>query len=85
MIHCIIKEIPESEQEEARAVFFRKGQPCLRASPLTKRCGWGVHYNEEQKIAIYPLGKPSYEEFVKDNSLQKVAAMSSKRKKHNIL
>jgi hypothetical protein len=44
-IHAIRKEIPSIFMEEERQKFFSKGQPCLRASPLGKRYGWGFHYN----------------------------------------
>src|SRR5687768_16505488 len=46
-------EIPKSERKHAREVFFSKGQPCFRASPLTKRYGWGVHNDANGKMAIY--------------------------------
>ena len=29
--------------KQAREAFFPKGQPCFRASPLTKTYGYGVH------------------------------------------
>ena len=35
--------IPQGELKEARETFFSKGQPCFRASPLTKQYGLGVH------------------------------------------
>ena len=31
----------------AREDFFSKGQPCFRASALTKSYGWGVHHNQD--------------------------------------
>ena len=31
------QDLSPSELDAARAQFFSKGQPCLRASPLTKR------------------------------------------------
>lgn len=73
------KDITESEREEARQQFFSKGQPCLRASPLTKRYGWGLHSNAEGKVAIYNLNTDEYEKFVNDDSIAKVKAMKSKR------
>lgn len=42
-VHAERQGIPESERKAARAAFFSKGQPCMRASPLTKRYGFGVH------------------------------------------
>lgn len=71
--------IPKSEYKRAREEFFSKGQPCFRASPLTKRYGWGVHNNSEGRIALYPAGSPEYKKFQKDRSLQVVKAMKSKR------
>ncbi len=62
-----------------REKFFSKGQPCMRASPLTKRYGWGVHSNASGKIALYPLGSPEYKKLAKDNSVEHVKAMRSKR------
>lgn len=73
------KDLTEGELEEAREQFFSKGQPCLRASPLTKRYGWGVHNNAEGKIAIYGRGTKEYEQFAKDSGLKVVKGMKSNR------
>jgi hypothetical protein len=73
------KEITESELKKARETFFSKGQPCFRASPLTKRYGWGVHSDAEGKVAIYNLSSNEYEKFVSDETLAKVKAMKNKR------
>ena len=66
--------------KEEREKFFSKGQACLRSSPLTKRYGWGVHNNEEGKVAIYPMESTEYKKFLKHADLKKVKAMRSKRK-----
>lgn len=73
------KEIPEDEIEEQRRIYFSKGQPCFRSSPLTKRYGWGIHSNEEGKIAMYGAETEDYQKFVADESVQKTKAMRSKR------
>lgn len=70
-------DLTKSEYKNAREQFFSKGQPCFRASPLTKRYGWGVHYNEEGKMAIYSAGSPEYEKFAKDKTLKVIKAMKS--------
>jgi hypothetical protein len=59
--------------------FFSKGQPCFRASPLTKRYGWGVHSNKEGKIALYALESDEYKRYAEDDSLKQRKAMRSKR------
>lgn len=77
--YAIKNGIPKSEQKEAREQFFSKGQACLRASPLTKRYGFGVHNNAEGKVAIYALGTDEYERYSKDESLKQEKAMRSKK------
>lgn len=71
--------IPKSELKETREQFFSKGQPCFRASPLTKRYGWGVHFNEEGKIALYACDSKEYKRFSQDKKLAIVKAMKTKR------
>jgi hypothetical protein len=78
-IHAIRKEIPSIFMEEERQKFFSKGQPCLRASPLGKRYGWGFHYNEAEKIAIYPVESEDYQQFSKSIDLKHTKAMRSKK------
>lgn len=73
-------ELTPAEYETARAAFFSKGQPCMRASPLTKTYGFGVHCNEDGKIALYGIDTPEYEKFISDTQLKKVKAMRSKRR-----
>lgn len=71
--------LTKSEQAKARAAFFSKGQPCFRASPLTKRYGFGVHSDSKGRIALYGAETAEYAKFVKDKSVDKVKAMRSKR------
>lgn len=73
------KDYPENEWKEEREAYFSKGQPCFRASPLTKRYGWGVHSNEEGKIAIYGSESKEYQDLQSDPNVEKVKAMRSKR------
>ncbi len=79
-VFAIRKEFAKGELKEQRDHYFSKGQPCFRASPLTKSYGWGVHSNEEGKIAIYGAETKEYKKFLKDDSIKKVKAMRSKRK-----
>lgn len=69
----------KSELAAEREKFFSKGQPCLRASPLTKRYGWGVHSNSEGKVALYSRDSEEYEKFSTDAKVETVRAMRSKR------
>lgn len=69
----------ETEYEQARAQFFSKGQACLRASPLTKTYGFGIHSNAEGKVALYGMETAAYEKLWADPNVKKVKAMRSSR------
>lgn len=71
--------IDKKELKAARENFFSKGQPCFRASPLTKTYGWGVHSNAEGKIALYGHETKEYQQFCQDEDIKKVKAMKSKK------
>jgi hypothetical protein len=72
-------ELVEAEHKDAREKFFSKGQACFRASPLTKKYGWGVHNDKEGKIAIYGCETEEYKMLSADKSLKLVKAMRSRR------
>ena len=63
----------------AREAFFAKGQACMRASPLGKRFGWGVHADGDGRIAIYAVDSKRYQALAADPKLAQVRAMRSKR------
>src|SRR5690349_12867767 len=46
-------KIGKKDLAAAREEFFSKGQACLRASPLAKRYGYGLHHNHEGKVALF--------------------------------
>lgn len=72
-------DLTESELKKAREQFFSKGQPCFRASPLTKRYGWGVHYNKDGKIALFGCETAEYKKFAQDKTLKILKAMKSSK------
>lgn len=72
-------QIPEEELAQQRALFFAKGQPCFRASPLTKRYGWGVHSDGQGKIALFGVETEAYQDLVTNNSIVKKKAMRASR------
>ena len=77
--HAVKNDISNSELVSEREKFFSKGQPCMRASPLTKSYGWGVHCNIDGKLALIGMETDAYEQVVKDDTLGHVKAMRSKR------
>jgi len=84
-VHTRHKNIPDNELiergDQLREEFYKKPQPCLRASMLPKKYGWGIHFNAEGKIAIYPMESPEYRHFVEgaDENVKLLAAMRNKR------
>jgi hypothetical protein len=82
-VHALHKQIPLAELKANRQrlwdAFFAKPCACMRASPLTKKYGWGVHYDMQGKIAIYPVESQAYRHFVEDVSIKKYFAMRDKR------
>jgi len=72
-------DIAESELAEQRELYFSKGRPCFRASPLTKTYGWGVHSDAEGKIAIFGVETKEYRALANNPNIEKKKAMRSKR------
>lgn len=64
---------------QSRHEFHAKGQPCMRASALVKRYGYGAHYNSTGKIAIYPMESPTYKKFSESNATTVLKGMRNKR------
>lgn len=79
LVYAERNDLTKSEFAKAREQFFSKGQPCLRASPLTKRYGWGVHADKDGKVALVGSETNAYKKFLNDKSLKVVKAMKSKR------
>lgn len=52
--------VPEASRAAARQEFFAKGQPCLRASDLGRRYGWGIHNDADGRVALIPVGSTEY-------------------------
>ncbi|QIM19556.1 hypothetical protein G7066_15000 [Leucobacter coleopterorum] len=78
-VHAIRKGIPAEKKREEREAFFAKSQACLRASPLGKRYGWGVHSDAAGRVALVPLGSNEYRALAEDASVKQLRAMRSKR------
>lgn len=72
-------DLTKAEYKEAREQFFSKGQPCFRASPLTKSYGFGIHSNSNGKVAIYGMETAEYQKFLADTKIKKVKAMKSSK------
>jgi hypothetical protein len=73
-------DLTAAERPAARAQFFSKGQPCLRASPLTKTHGFGIHSDSQGRVALYGVDTAEYHTLLADPTLKQTKAMRSSKK-----
>jgi Family of unknown function (DUF6157) len=52
--------LDDAERARLRAEFFVKPRACLRASPLPKQYGWGLHFDDEGRVALYSVDSAEY-------------------------
>ncbi len=78
-IYAIRNDINESDINHEKEKFFSKGQACLRTSPLARTYGFGIHFNEVGKVAIYGVETFEYNQLLNDENIKKVKAMRTKR------
>jgi hypothetical protein len=78
-VHARRHGISAEDRDEARRLFFEKDQACLRSSPLGKRYGWGIHHDEEGRVALVPVESELYAALSSDDAVRQIKAMRSKR------
>ncbi len=78
--YVIKNQIDSGDMEGLWDEFFAKPKACFRASPLVKSYGWGIHYDEQGKIALYDVSSEAYRQFVQSEGIALLKGMRSKRK-----
>jgi len=58
------EELDENELAALRDEFFSRSRACLRASPLPKRYGFGLLFDDEGRIALCPMESAEYRRIV---------------------
>ncbi|MCF8511198.1 MAG: DUF6157 family protein [Rhodobacteraceae bacterium] len=71
--------IDDKDFASFRTQYFSKGQPCFRASPLTKTHGWAVHSNSDGCVALLSPKGPEFADLWHNDKVKKLTAMRSKR------
>lgn len=71
--------LADDERQALFDEFYSKGQPCLRASPLTKTHGWGVVFQTDGKAALVAMESDDYAKHLANGDLKQLKAMRSKR------
>ena len=72
-------DLAADELERLKAEYFAEPRACLRASPLGKTYGWGLHYDSAGRITLHAVGSESYRRLAADPGLTQLRAMRSKR------
>ena len=73
------KGVTEVDRDAFREAFFSKGQPCFRASPLTRTHGWAIHADGQGRIALLHPDDVSLGVLMEDGRVKVVTAMRSNR------
>lgn len=76
-VHAAKNGIPDTAV--TRAEFFAKPKACLRASPLPKQYGWGIHHDAAARVALVAVGSAEYDRLLSDKSVKSFPAMRGKR------
>ncbi|EKF54626.1 hypothetical protein I215_11724 [Galbibacter marinus] len=71
--------ISQETYPQMKSDFFSKGRACLRASPLPKTYGFGIHANSQGKLAIFAMESQQYERLLNDPKIKKLRAMRNSR------
>lgn len=67
------------DRATAKEEYFATGRPCLRTSPLAKQYGWGIHHDEDGKIALVAMESDEYAALVANDAVKKYRAMRRSR------
>jgi len=74
-VYAIKNNISDSDWDTEQKRFFSKGQPCFRTSSLTKRYGWGIHFDAKGKMALYAVESVEYGNLSQNENLKIIKAM----------
>ncbi|KAA5803579.1 hypothetical protein F1654_07180 [Alkalicaulis satelles] len=61
------------------AVWAKKSRACLRASPLVKRYGFGLHHDAEARVALVPVCSDAYKQMLINPAIMKRQGMRNRR------
>ena len=73
------EDLGEAELERLREEYFATPRACLRASPLPKTYGWGLHYDAEGRVTLHAVDSAEYARLSQDPGLTQLRAMRSSR------
>ncbi len=72
-------DLSDDDLERLRRAYFAQPRACLRASPLPKTFGWGLHYDTDGRITLHAVDSDQYAQLRSDPALTQLRAMRSSR------
>lgn len=78
-VHARRTGVEAGDRPQAREAFFAKPQACLRASPLVKQHGWGLHHDGEGRVAAYGVETDEYRALLSSPDVTVVPGMRNRR------
>ncbi len=78
-VHCQRSGIDGAAKSAEWEAFLAKSKACLRASPLVKQHGWGLHFDKDGKVALYGVESPEYATLSQGNDVKVIPGMRSSR------
>ncbi|MGM0921244.1 MAG: DUF6157 family protein [Bacillota bacterium] len=78
--YLVKNQIESNNLDELRDQYFTKPKACFRASPLVKKYGWGIHYDDKGKMAIYDVKSETYNQLLNLDNITILKGMRSKRR-----
>lgn len=78
-VHARRGGLPPEAREAERAAFLARPRACLRASPLVKQHGWGLHHDAAGRVAAYGIETDDYRRLAADPALKQLKGMRSRR------
>jgi hypothetical protein len=75
-VHADRAGIPAEERSSAREAYFSVGRPCLRASDLGKKYGWGIQSDEHGRVALVAVDSPDYARLVSEGTAHGTPALT---------
>ena len=72
-------DLSDEDLEQLRREYFARSRACLRAYPLPKRLGWGLHHDAEGRITLHAVDSEEYTRLSSDPALTQLRAIRSSR------
>lgn len=76
-LYVMKNQIVDDQKEVEMERLFSKGQACMRSTNLSKKYGWGIHFDQSSRMAIYAVDSKEYSELKNNLGIVHKKAMRS--------